>query len=207
MVACGLLSVCFLAGLAFDAYRKHLKSEMLVSEYQIHIKSSEVIGPLNDFRGDPKSPYTLVEFGDYQCPPCHAVNEQLNEILPSLKGRVKFTFRNLPLTVIHPYAMKAATVAEGARSLGKFWTAHDGLYGADAASFNDETIAGVNRSLHVSPSALLNAERTTAVTVISNDVAEAHAIGLTSTPSFLLCCPNGRVVHLSSLSQLSQLVQ
>jgi len=202
-----LVAIFFLGGMGFDAYRKHLDAESLISEYRIHSTPEEVIGPYRDFRGEPNSPYTLVEFGDYECPPCHAANEQVAELMPSLKGKVRFAFRNFPLTSIHPYAMRAAIEAEAARSLGKFWAAHDGLYSADASSFNADTITNVERSLHLPPVALANAERTTAAAAVHNDMSEARAIRLTGTPSFVLCCPDGRVVHLSSLSQLGKIVQ
>jgi protein-disulfide isomerase len=42
--------------------------------------------------------------------------------------RLRFVFRNFPLTQAHPYAMIAAEAAETAALQGKFWEMHDIIY-------------------------------------------------------------------------------
>jgi protein-disulfide isomerase len=43
-------------------------------------------------------------------------------------ARLRFVFRNFPLTQIHPHAEHAAEAAENAASQGRFWEMHDYLY-------------------------------------------------------------------------------
>jgi protein-disulfide isomerase len=71
---------------------------------------------------------TLVEFGDYQCPYCGAAYPVVKQIQKDLGSKLRFVFRNFPLTQAHPYAMVAAEAAEAAALQGKFWEMHDIIY-------------------------------------------------------------------------------
>lgn len=71
-------------------------------------------------RGDPKSPVTLVEFTDFQCPACGAVYPVLEEVLRSYGNRVRFVVRDFPLGQ-HEFARKAAEAADAANAQGKFF--------------------------------------------------------------------------------------
>ncbi len=71
---------------------------------------------------------TLVEYGDYQCPYCGAAYPEVKRVQKALAGKLRFVFRNFPLTQAHPYAMAAAEAAEAAGLLGKFWEMHDLIY-------------------------------------------------------------------------------
>jgi protein-disulfide isomerase len=87
--------------------------------------------PVSDrdhMRGDADAPVTLVEYGDYQCPACGMAYPYVEQLLERYGRRVRFVFRNFPLTEAHPLASMAAQVAEGAGTLGKFWQMHDWLY-------------------------------------------------------------------------------
>ena len=42
--------------------------------------------------------------------------------------RLRFVFRNFPITTSHPHAEQAAETAEAAASQGRFWQMHDLLY-------------------------------------------------------------------------------
>ena len=78
--------------------------------------------------GDKNAVVEMIEFSDYQCPFCRKF---WTETLPSIKseyidtGKVKFVYRDFPLTSIHPGAEPAAEAAECARD----------LYGGDEAYF------------------------------------------------------------------------
>ena len=71
-------------------------------------------------RGDAKSKALLVEWGDFQCPPCGRVAELLEEVLPAYGDRVRSVFHHAPLR-IHPFAQKAAEAALAADAQGKFF--------------------------------------------------------------------------------------
>jgi protein-disulfide isomerase len=79
-------------------------------------------------QGDPKAILTLVEYGDYQCPFCGAAYPEVKKVQKELGPKLRFIFRNFPLTNVHEYAMAAAETAEAAGAQGKLWEMHDFLY-------------------------------------------------------------------------------
>jgi protein-disulfide isomerase len=71
---------------------------------------------------------TLVEYGDYECPYCGAAYPIIKEVQARMGERLRFVFRNFPITTSHPHAEQAAEAAEAAARQGRFWQMHDLLY-------------------------------------------------------------------------------
>ena len=71
---------------------------------------------------------TLVEYGDYECPYCGAAYPIIREVQARMGARLRFVFRNFPITTSHPHAEQAAEAAEAAATQGRFWEMHDLLY-------------------------------------------------------------------------------
>ena len=78
-------------------------------------------------KGPDDAPITIIEFADFECPFCGRVTSTLRRIEDVYKGRVKFVWKHLPLS-IHVNAVPAALAAEAARKQGKFWEYHDKLF-------------------------------------------------------------------------------
>ncbi len=78
--------------------------------------------------GRAEAPVTLVEYGDYQCPYCGAAYPVVKRLQKALGKKLRFVFRNFPLTQAHAYALVAAEAAEAAALQGKFWEMHDFIY-------------------------------------------------------------------------------
>jgi protein-disulfide isomerase len=81
----------------------------------------------------------LVEYGDYQCPYCGAAYPIVKRVQKHLGSRLRFVFRNFPLTNLHPDAQRAAETAEAAAAQGKFWEMHDFLF-ENQSSLGDPTV-------------------------------------------------------------------
>lgn len=79
-------------------------------------------------QGSPSAPITLVEYGDYECPHCGRAFPVVKAVQKRLGKRLRFVFRNMPLSQMHPHAELAAEAAEAAGAQGKFWEMHDALY-------------------------------------------------------------------------------
>ncbi len=86
------------------------------------------VGPEDHIQGDPEAQCTLVEYGDYQCPSCGEAYPIVKRIQKHFGKRLRFVFRNFPLSQMHRNAESAAEVAEFASSRGKFWPMHDLLF-------------------------------------------------------------------------------
>ena len=92
---------------------------------------SELTSPVSardHAQGTENAPLTLVEYGDYQCPYCGAAYPVVKQVQKALGKKLRFVFRNFPLTQMHPYALVAAEAAEAAALQGKFWEMHDLLF-------------------------------------------------------------------------------
>jgi protein-disulfide isomerase len=74
-------------------------------------------------RGPLDASVTVVEYGDFQCPYCGRAEPAVREILGDTD--VRFVWRHLPLTDVHPEAELAAQAAEAAGAQGMFWEMHD----------------------------------------------------------------------------------
>ena len=79
-------------------------------------------------QGDPHADVTLVEYGDYECPACGLAYPIVKAVQKHFGKRLRFVFRNFPLTQVHPQAENAAETAEFAGAHDHFWEMHDGLY-------------------------------------------------------------------------------
>jgi protein-disulfide isomerase len=88
--------------------------------------------PVSDERdhiqGSSDAPVTLVEYGDYQCPYCGAAYPIIKDVQARMGNRLRFVFRNFPITTAHPQAEQAAEAAEAAGAQDRFWPMHDLLY-------------------------------------------------------------------------------
>jgi len=86
------------------------------------------VGTRDHSDGPLDAPLLLVEYGDYQCPYCVAAYPIVKRVQKHLGKRLRFVFRNFPLTNMHPDAQRAAEIAEAAGAQGKFWEMHDHLF-------------------------------------------------------------------------------
>lgn len=88
--------------------------------------------------GSENAPVTIVEFSDYQCPFCE---KHFIQAEPQLKsgyidtGKVKFYYRDFPLSQIHQGAQKAAEAARCAGEQNKYWQYHDLVFQNQATIF------------------------------------------------------------------------
>ena len=79
--------------------------------------------------GSEDAPVTIVEFSDYQCPYCQRYHsETFQQIMDVYGDQVRYVYKDLPLTSIHPEAVPAAMAAHCASDQGVFWAYHDLLF-------------------------------------------------------------------------------
>jgi protein-disulfide isomerase len=81
--------------------------------------------PVEDDRDHIQGPsgaaVTLLEYGDYECPYCGAAYPVVKQVQETMGDRLRFVFRNFPITTAHPHAEQAAEAAEAAAAQGQFW--------------------------------------------------------------------------------------
>jgi protein-disulfide isomerase len=86
------------------------------------------VGTRDHALGPADAPVTLVEYGDYECPHCGRAHGVVQSVRQKTGNRLRFIYRNFPLSKAHPHAMHAAEAAEAAGAQGRFWEMHDKLF-------------------------------------------------------------------------------
>jgi Na+/H+ antiporter NhaA len=106
---------------------KRMRLRALLGTATAIIDLAEPVDPRRDhIRGPKAAPVTVVEYGDFECPYCGRAESAIREVLAGY-GDVRYVWRHLPLTDVHPHAELAAEAAEAAAAQGSFWEMHDTL--------------------------------------------------------------------------------
>jgi Na+/H+ antiporter NhaA len=136
-------------------------------------------------RGPAEAPVTLVEYGDFECPYCGRAEPAVRELLKEF-GDVRYVWRNLPLTDVHPHAQAAAEAAEAAAEQGAFWEMHDKLLdhqdelkASDLVGYAEELGLDVERFEN-------DLQRRSGAQHIAEDVDSADLSGVSGTPTFFI---------------------
>jgi formate-nitrite transporter family protein len=101
---------------------------------------SVAVGDSDHIQGRADAPVTMVQYGDFECPYCGQAYPILKEVRSQLGDRLRFVFRNFPITQAHPHAERAAEAAEAAAAQGKFWEMHDMLYDHQRSLEDDDLV-------------------------------------------------------------------
>jgi protein-disulfide isomerase len=144
------------------------------------------VGPRDHTSGAENAPLTLVEYGDFQCPHCRNAFPIVKKVQQQLGARLRFVFRNFPLTQIHPEAEHAAVAAEAAGAQGAFWQMHDRLFERQFA-LDDDSLVEYAQELG------LNADRLrgeldagTYRAKVRDDFMSGVKSGVNGTPTFFI---------------------
>jgi Na+/H+ antiporter NhaA len=142
-------------------------------------------------RGPLDAPVTVVEYGDFQCPFCGLAEPVLRDLLRDFAD-VRYVWRHLPLSDVHPQAQLAAEASEAAAEQGAFWEMHDLLLDHQDALGADDLIRYADQlGLDVEQFADSLREHARAAHV-ADDVDSADLSGVNGTPTFFI---NGRRHH------------
>jgi protein-disulfide isomerase len=147
------------------------------------------IDPDSDhIRGPHDAPVTLLEYGDLECPFCGQAEPVVRELLAG-HGDLRYVWRHLPLTDVHPRAQLAAEATEAAAAQGAFWEMHDLLLAhQDALAPSDLLRYAAQSGLDVERFRTYLGTHAGAARVAA-DVESADLSGAAGTPTFFV---NGR---------------
>lgn len=150
------------------------------------------INPAHDHvRGPEDAAVTVVEYGDYECPHCSEADPVTRDLLLS-RPDVRYVWRHLPLSDVHPHARLAAEAAEAAAAQGAFWRMHtlllqhqDRLEMSDLLGYAADVGLDVRR-FHRDLRRRTHADR------VERDILSADRNGVSGTPTFFF---NGQRHH------------
>lgn len=154
--------------------------------------------------GPDDAPITIVEFSDFQCPYCRRFHEQTYQaLLDAYPGQIRFVYRNLPLTSIHPDAMPAAVASLCANDQNAYWDYHAKLFGSETLGTDVYIQYATDLELDVDEfTACLDSGKHDEF--IQEDMKFAFNLGVQSTPTFFV---NGlAIVGAQPLANFQQLI-
>jgi protein-disulfide isomerase len=164
--------------------------------WDIPVGDSPVKGPKN-------APVTIVEFSDFQCPPCGEVRPLVKQVLDAYPKEVKLVYKMLPLTSIHNNAMAAAKAAVAAGRQGKFWEMHDILYQNQDALGTDNLTAFAGKIGLDVPRWVKDFSSAEVEAQVRKEAGEARAAEVDGTPTFFV---NGKRLADRSFDEFKQLI-
>jgi Na+/H+ antiporter NhaA len=137
-------------------------------------------------RGDDDAPVTLVEYGDFECPNCGQAEPVVRELLKDFGHDLRYVFRHLPLSDVHPHAQLAAEAAEAADDQGAFWEMHDLLFDRQDA-LEPMHLIGYAQELGLDVQRFTEQlRRHEHAGRIASDVDDADLSGVSGTPTFFV---------------------
>lgn len=139
--------------------------------------------------GNPYAPYTIVEYGDFQCGFCLKASGSILEVRDVLGDRLRYVWRHAPLVQIHPNALAAAEATEAAAAQG-------GFFDFARALFDDQDNQRPSDIVRIADDLGLDLERfekdliSAEVTGrVRDDMLDAEAMNITAVPTLFI---NGR---------------
>src|ERR1700733_5293647 len=165
---------------------KRLRARALLGASESVIDLAVPVDPRRDHvRGPAKAPVTLIEYGDFECPYCGQAETVIRELLADY-GDLRYVWRHLPLTDVHPHAQLAAEGSEAAAKQGKFWEMHDELLSHQGA-LTDEDLIQYARDLGLDTARFAaDLARHARAGRIAEDVDSADLSGVSGTPTFFI---------------------
>jgi protein-disulfide isomerase len=156
-------------------------------------------------QGPVDAPIVIVEFSDFQCPFCKRFqDETAAQLLAAYPDQIRFVYRHLPLTSIHPEAFPSAEASMCANEQDAFWDFHDRIF---------ENQDRLGRELYLRIAADLDLDAVTFEEclnsgkykdAIQQDMDFALNLGVQSTPTFFI---NGlAIVGAQPLEAFKQII-
>jgi protein-disulfide isomerase len=128
---------------------------------------------------------TLVEYGDFECPYCGQAEPAIRELFRE-QSALRFVFRHLPLTEVHPHAQLAAEGAEAADKQGAFWEMHDMLMDHQGALTARDVVGYAGELGLDTEKFAADLRKHTGAGRVAEDVDGADLSAVSGTPTFFI---------------------
>ncbi|KGI76958.1 DsbA family protein [Oleiagrimonas soli] len=154
--------------------------------------------------GQTGAPVVVVEFSDYQCPFCRALEPNLQKVYDKHRDDMVVYRYDFPLTKIHDHAYEAALASRCAGEQGAYRAFSSQLFKIDFSKGVDwSSLAQTSGVKDVQRFASCLDNRQTAK-IVDQEKSKAVDLGIQGTPTLVI---NGRVVAgMESVEQLEKAV-
>lgn len=147
------------------------------------------VGDEDHVQGSSDASVTLVEYGDYECSYCGTAFPIVQAAQRALGKRLRFVFRNFPLSEAHPLAERAAESAEAVADEvdeDAFWAMHDTLF-ENQDALSDRDLAKYAEQVGLDATTLDDAlEAGTYRARVRSDFRSGVRSGVNGTPTFFV---------------------
>jgi Na+/H+ antiporter NhaA len=165
---------------------RNLRIRALLGTSEVLVDLALPVDPDRDhLRGPREAPVTVVEYGDFECPYCGRAEPAVRELLADF-GDVRYVWRHLPLSDVHPNAQLAAEAAEAAADQGAFWEMHDALLDHQDELRPRDLLAHAEQLGLDAERFREDLRRHRWAPRIEEDVDSADLSGVTGTPTFFI---------------------
>jgi Na+/H+ antiporter NhaA len=195
VLACAIVAPLVAWGVfgAVGRLPRRVRARQLVGIAEDILDLSDDVDPARDhIRGADDALVTLVEYGDFECPYCGRAEPIVRELLASFDDELRYVWRHLPLSDVHPDAQLAAEASEAAAAQGAFWELYDALL-AHQGTLTPLELRHHAQELDLDVERFWEELRHHEhAPRVAEDVASADASGVSGTPTFFI---NGRRHH------------
>ncbi|SMH51832.1 DsbA family protein [Azospirillum agricola] len=138
--------------------------------------------PADPVAGNPQGDVTVVEFFDYQCGYCKAVQADTERLIKD-DPKLRFVFKELP--ILGPASVIASKAALAARAQGKYLEFHNALM-AQRGQLDEDVVLRLAKSVGLDTDRLKkDMESREVLSVIAANQALAEQLGIRGTPGFV----------------------
>ncbi len=138
--------------------------------------------PADPVAGNPQGDATVVEFFDYQCGYCKAVQADTQRLIKD-DPKLRFVLKELP--ILGPASVIASKAALAARAQGKYLEYHNALM-AQRGQLDEDVILRLAKSVGLDTDRLKkDMESREVLSVIAANQALAEQLGIHGTPGFV----------------------
>ncbi|HEY4101402.1 MAG TPA: thioredoxin domain-containing protein [Gemmatimonadales bacterium] len=204
------LAVIVIGGGAFIFSRVHAASVVSIPA-NVAVTTADTSGFHGYFLGSPTAPVEVTEYGDLECPGCAGFSQiQFPYVKTRLinTGKIRLRYRDFPWDQLHRHPRVAAHALACANDQGHNWDVIEKMFATQDswASLPDpmpalgDIVKGVGGDVGVWTTCMKSAKYAGR---IQASLEEGTAIGVKSTPSFLI---GGRIYEGLGSDQMEHLV-
>lgn len=184
-------------GEAIEAMReKMLAQAESEAKKAIEARKDEILNdPADPVLGNAKGDVVVVEFFDYNCPYCKVVLDPMLEAAKA-DGKVKVVLKDMP--ILSEDSQTAARVALAAKKLGKYEEVHRALM-KFRGKLDEKTIFRLVAEAGVSAEQVKKEMMAPEIDKqLRKNIELAHALNISSTPSFVVAGADGKAARTLS---------
>jgi protein-disulfide isomerase len=156
--------------------------------------------------GSDAAPWKVVEYLDYECPPCAGLAQQQPRIVDQLKGGLVWYVGQSPLK-IHPHAEELSRLVILSERMGRFQAVHNWLYENQEQPIQSK-VRNIANLLGLSLGRLKDAAQDESISrELTGFRASAKRLSVAGTPTLFLISPRGAVYKGFSAEQVLEKVR